>query len=64
MPWNYPLLLLAWKVAPAIAAGNTVVAKPSELTPLSTLMLADCFDAPAAGRGEHRRRAPATSAPR
>jgi betaine-aldehyde dehydrogenase len=43
VPWNYPLLLLAWKVAPAIAAGNTVVAKPSELTPLSTLMLADCF---------------------
>jgi betaine-aldehyde dehydrogenase len=44
VPWNYPLLLLAWKVAPAIAAGNTVVAKPSELTPLSTLMLAKCFD--------------------
>jgi acyl-CoA reductase-like NAD-dependent aldehyde dehydrogenase len=43
VPWNYPLLLLAWKVAPALAAGNTVVAKPSELTPLSTLMLADCF---------------------
>ena len=44
VPWNYPLLLLAWKVAPAIAAGNTVVAKPSELTPLSTLALAPCFD--------------------
>jgi acyl-CoA reductase-like NAD-dependent aldehyde dehydrogenase len=44
VPWNYPLLLLAWKVAPALAAGNTVVAKPSELTPLSTLMLAGCFD--------------------
>jgi acyl-CoA reductase-like NAD-dependent aldehyde dehydrogenase len=44
VPWNYPLLLLAWKVAPAIAAGNTVVAKPSELTPLSTLLLAKCFD--------------------
>jgi acyl-CoA reductase-like NAD-dependent aldehyde dehydrogenase len=44
VPWNYPLLLLAWKLAPAIAAGNTVVAKPSELTPLSTLMLAPCFD--------------------
>ncbi len=43
VPWNYPLLLLAWKLAPALAAGNTVVAKPSELTPLSTLMLADCF---------------------
>ncbi len=40
VPWNYPLLLLAWKVAPALAAGNCVVCKPSELTPLSTLMLA------------------------
>ncbi|MBA2630376.1 MAG: aldehyde dehydrogenase [Thermoleophilaceae bacterium] len=44
VPWNYPLLLLSWKVAPALAAGNAVVAKPSELTPLSTLMLAACFD--------------------
>ena len=44
VPWNYPLLLLAWKVAPALAAGNCVVCKPSELTPLSTLMLAGCFD--------------------
>ena len=44
VPWNYPLLLLAWKLAPALAAGNTVVAKPSELTPISTLMLAECFD--------------------
>ncbi len=44
VPWNYPLLLLGWKLAPALAAGNSVVAKPSELTPLSTLMLASCFD--------------------
>ncbi|HET8653662.1 MAG TPA: aldehyde dehydrogenase family protein [Gaiellaceae bacterium] len=44
VPWNYPLLLLAWKLAPALAAGNTVVAKPSELTPLSTLALAGCFE--------------------
>ena len=44
VPWNYPLLLLAWKLAPALAAGNTTVCKPSELTPLSTLMLAPCFD--------------------
>jgi betaine-aldehyde dehydrogenase len=44
VPWNYPLLLLAWKLAPALAAGNTVVAKPSELTPLSTLMLTPCLD--------------------
>ncbi|MGX1307295.1 aminobutyraldehyde dehydrogenase [Amorphus suaedae] len=39
-PWNYPLLMAAWKIAPAIAAGNTVVIKPSENTPLSLLRLA------------------------
>ena len=44
VPWNYPLLLLAWKVAPALAAGNCVVCKPSELTPMSTLMLAGPFE--------------------
>jgi betaine-aldehyde dehydrogenase len=45
VPWNYPLLLLAWKLAPALAAGNTVVIKPSELTPLTTLYLAEnCLD--------------------
>jgi acyl-CoA reductase-like NAD-dependent aldehyde dehydrogenase len=43
VPWNYPLLLLAWKLAPALAAGNPVVCKPSELTPISTLMLAPCL---------------------
>ena len=44
VPWNYPLLLLTWKVAPALAAGCAVVCKPSEVTPLSTLQLAPCFD--------------------
>ncbi|MGH2951296.1 MAG: aldehyde dehydrogenase family protein [Solirubrobacterales bacterium] len=44
VPWNYPLLLLSWKLAPALAAGNVTVCKPSELTPLSTLALAPCFD--------------------
>lgn len=39
-PWNYPLMMAAWKLAPALAGGNTVVLKPSEHTPLSTLMLA------------------------
>ena len=39
VPWNYPLLLLAWKLAPALATGNTVVIKPSEYTPLATLRL-------------------------
>src|SRR5688572_15881488 len=38
-PWNYPLLQLSWKVAPALAAGNTCVIKPSEVTPLSSLSL-------------------------
>ena len=50
VPWNYPLLLLAWKLAPALAAGNTTVCKPSELTPLSTLALAPCFEHLPAGR--------------
>jgi acyl-CoA reductase-like NAD-dependent aldehyde dehydrogenase len=44
VPWNYPLLLLAWKLAPALAAGNATVCKPSELTPLSTLELIECFE--------------------
>src|SRR5207344_1276903 len=39
-PWNYPLMMAAWKLAPALAGGNTVVIKPSEQTPLSTLKLA------------------------
>ena len=43
VPWNYPLLLLFWKLAPALMAGNAVVIKPSELTPLSTLRLAEIF---------------------
>ncbi|MDQ3572226.1 MAG: aldehyde dehydrogenase family protein [Actinomycetota bacterium] len=44
VPWNYPLLLLAWKLAPALAAGNTTVCKPSEVTPLSTLAIGACFE--------------------
>jgi aminobutyraldehyde dehydrogenase len=40
-PWNYPLMMAGWKLAPALAAGNTVVLKPSELTPLTTLRLAE-----------------------
>jgi aminobutyraldehyde dehydrogenase len=39
-PWNYPLMMAAWKIAPALAAGNTIVLKPSEQTPLTTLKLA------------------------
>jgi aminobutyraldehyde dehydrogenase len=42
-PWNYPLMMAAWKLAPAIAAGNTVVLKPSEQTPLTALKLAEAL---------------------
>jgi aldehyde dehydrogenase (NAD+) len=41
IPWNFPLLMLAWKVAPALAAGNTVVLKPAEFTPLTALAFAE-----------------------
>src|SRR4051812_744573 len=43
IPWNYPLLMAAWKLAPALAAGCTAVLKPAEQTPMSALMLADLF---------------------
>jgi acyl-CoA reductase-like NAD-dependent aldehyde dehydrogenase len=61
IPWNFPLLMAAWKVAPALACGNSVVLKPSEETPLSALLLAELLqeaDVPAGvvnvvpGRGE------------
>lgn len=41
VPWNFPLLMLAWKIAPALAAGNTVVFKPAEYTPLTALLFAE-----------------------
>src|SRR5881397_233525 len=41
IPWNFPLLMLAWKIAPALAAGNTVVLKPAETTPLTALLFCD-----------------------
>ncbi|WP_329256561.1 gamma-aminobutyraldehyde dehydrogenase [Actinoallomurus sp. NBC_01490] len=40
-PWNYPMVMATWKIAPALAAGNTVVLKPSDTTPVTTLMLAE-----------------------
>jgi len=43
VPWNYPLLMAAWKVAPALAAGNSVVLKPAEQSPLSALVMAELF---------------------
>ncbi|MGL4177604.1 MAG: gamma-aminobutyraldehyde dehydrogenase [Dermatophilaceae bacterium] len=42
-PWNYPLQMAAWKVLPAIAAGNTIVLKPAEITPLTSLLFAEAF---------------------
>lgn len=44
VPWNFPLMFCGWKLGPALAAGNTVVLKPSELVPLSTLRLCELFD--------------------
>ena len=46
-PWNYPLQMAMWKILPAVAAGNTIVLKPAEITPLTSLMVAE--DAAAAG---------------
>jgi aldehyde dehydrogenase (NAD+) len=43
IPWNFPLLMAAWKIAPALACGNTVVLKPAETTPLTALLLCDVF---------------------
>ena len=44
IPWNFPLLMAAWKIAPALACGNTVVLKPAETTPLTALLLAELLD--------------------
>lgn len=43
IPWNFPLLMAAWKIAPALAAGNTIVLKPAETTPLTAMKLAEIF---------------------
>ena len=44
IPWNFPLLMAAWKIAPALACGNTVILKPAETTPLTALRLAEIFE--------------------
>ena len=57
-PWNYPLMMAAWKLGPALAAGNTVVLKPSEQTPLTSLKLGDHLrGVVSARRREHHLRA-------
>ena len=50
-PWNFPLMFTSWKMAPALAAGNTVVYKPSELTPLTTLRVAELMNEAGVPRG-------------
>ena len=58
IPWNFPFLMLAWKIAPALACGNTVVLKPAETTPLTALLFAEICqqaDLPP-GRRQHRHR--------
>ncbi len=50
-PWNYPLQMAAWKVLPAIAAGNTIVLKPAEITPLTSILFAEAFTAAGAPPG-------------
>jgi len=50
-PWNYPLLQISWKVAPALAAGNTVVIKPSQSTPLSTIRMVELLEEAGAPAG-------------
>ncbi len=57
-PWNYPLAMAIWKIGPALAAGNTIVLKPSELTPLTTIRLAELAAAGAARRRPQRRHRP------
>ena len=67
VPWNFPLLMLAWKIAPALACGNTVVFKPAEQTSLTALLFAElCEEAGVpAGRDQHRhRRRPRRPGPR
>ena len=56
VPWNFPLMFTSWKMGPALAAGNTVVLKPAEITPLSTLRIAELMAEVGfpAGRGQHR----------
>ena len=51
IPWNFPLLMAAWKIAPALACGNTVVLKPAETTPLTALRLAEVFQEVGLPRG-------------
>ena len=58
-PWNYPLLMAVWKIGPALAGGNTIVLKPAETTPLTTLKLAEY-----AGRVPARRRVQRDHRPR
>jgi betaine-aldehyde dehydrogenase len=61
-PWNYPMMMAVWKWAPAIAAGNTVVLKPSDTTPVSTLGWRAAGRVPPSGRLQRHRRRSSTGA--
>ena len=63
IPWNFPLLMLAWKIAPALAAGNTVVLKPAEFTPLTALAVRRDLRARPACRRASSTSSPATARP-
>jgi acyl-CoA reductase-like NAD-dependent aldehyde dehydrogenase len=53
IPWNYPILMLAWKFGPALACGNTIVLKPAEQTPLTALAIAALCKEAGFPRGKH-----------
>src|SRR5690625_7373647 len=55
-PWNYPLLQASWKLAPALAAGNTLIMKPSEITPLSSIKTFELMEEAEIGRASCRER--------
>ena len=60
IPWNFPMMMLAWKIAPALAAGNTVVLKPAETTPLTALLFAEICQASISSGKFHGMTWPAT----
>ena len=60
-PWNYPMMMAIWKIAPALAAGNTLVLKPAETTPMSTLTVLGRSSAPRSSRPAWRTSSAATA---
>ena len=54
LPWNFPMLMMAWKIGPALAAGNAVIVKPAEQTPLTALRIAELAMEAGLPRGSYR----------